>query len=80
VVSQSDFSVEEKTVVETSYGFGIIQAVNAQFGIVKVGLLERGSRGTCSGVTVSLPWSRFGFLLMCLSQSGTLGQGRRSEG
>jgi hypothetical protein len=60
-LSQTDFPVDQ-TVVETAYGFGVIEAVNAQFGLVKIALFEREQRGRLSGVTVSLPWDKLRLL------------------
>ena len=55
---QGDFEVQGRTVVDTDYGFGIIEGVNAQFGIVKIRLIEKGSNHALSAVTVSLPWNK----------------------
>jgi len=56
-VTQADVAVG-KTVVETPYGFGVIESVTPGFGLVKVLLLERDFSSVKQNASVSLPWDR----------------------
>jgi hypothetical protein len=51
-----------KTIVETPYGYGVIESVNPCFGLVKVAFLDKDFSSIRTDSSVSLPWERIRIL------------------